>query len=128
MSRLGIGLDVYLCLVTLVSIMFRFRFIVLHYFRSSRHSQCFAIVRCFDSWPFWEQIIIIIKFYLITHNHTYSANTRAIAELQKASPTCSVNNGKAFDEWKQTTCKSDAASPGFAQVHHTGLVLDLDHV
>ena len=62
MSRLGIGLDVYLCLVTLVSIMFRFRFIVLHYFRSS-HSQCFAIVR----WPFWEQLIIIIKFYLITH-------------------------------------------------------------
>ena len=41
MSRLGIGLDVYLCLVTLVSIMFRFRFIVLHYFRSSHCSPLF---------------------------------------------------------------------------------------
>ena len=35
LSRLGSGLEIELCLVILDSIMFRFRFIVLHYFRST---------------------------------------------------------------------------------------------
>ena len=56
---------------------------------------------------------------------TYSANTQAIAELQKASPTCSVLYiGKAFNEWKdESTCKSDAASPRYTSLD---LVLELD--
>ena len=57
---------------------------------------------------------------------TYSANTRAIAELQKASPTCSVYIGKVFNEWKESTCKSDAASPRYTL--ESSLDLDLDLV